>query len=301
MYTSDQAHSSVEKAGMVLGIGQEGVRQVESDAYFRMKPDALARAVREDRAAGWRPFAVTATVGTTSSTSIDPVAEVARVCAGEGLWLHVDAAYAGSAAVVPELRWVLDGCQHADSLVVNPHKWMFVPIDLSVLFTRRPEMLRKAFSLVPEFLRTPEDALAPNLMDYGISLGRRFRALKLWMVVRAFGVDGIAARIREHVRLAQVFRGWVEGDAAFEVSAPSPLSVVCFRARFEGLDAAQADARNQALMEAVNETGETYLSHTRLNGRTVLRVAVGNIRTEERHLRRAWQLLQEHATRLATA
>jgi len=301
MYASDQAHSSVDKAGMVLGIGQEGLRHIASDSTFRMDPRALAAAVREDRAAGWLPFAVTATVGTTSSTSVDPVAEVARVCADEGLWLHVDASYAGSAAVVPELRWVLDGCQGADSLVVNPHKWMFVPIDLSVLFTRRPEVLRKAFSLVPEFLRTPEDALAPNLMDYGVSLGRRFRALKLWMVVRAFGVDGIAARIREHVRLAQVFRGWVEQDPAFEVSAPSPLSVVCFRARCAGLEPAQADARNEALMEAVNGTGETYLSHTRLNDRTVLRVAVGNIRTEERHLRRAWELLQLHSSRMASA
>ena len=299
MYASDQAHSSIEKAGMVLGIGQEGLRTVPSDSAFRMDPAALGAAIREDRAAGFTPFAVTATVGTTSSTSIDPVPAIARVCAEERVWLHVDAAYAGSAAVVPELRWVLDGAAGADSLVVNPHKWMFVPVDLSVLYTRRPDVVRNAFSLVPEYLRTPEDALAPNLMDYGVSLGRRFRALKLWMVIRAFGTEGIAARIREHVRLAQVFRGWVAGDAAFELSAPSPLSVVCFRARFPGREPAAADALNEALMEAVNDTGEAYLSHTRLLGRTVLRVAVGNIRTEERHLRRAWELLQEQARRLA--
>jgi aromatic-L-amino-acid decarboxylase len=298
MYASDQAHSSVEKAGMVLGIGQEGLRKVPADGAFRMDASALRAAVREDRAAGWTPFAVTATVGTTSTTSVDPVPEIADVCAQEGLWLHVDAAYAGSAAVAPELRWVLAGCERADSLVVNPHKWMFVPVDLSVLYTRRADVLRNAFSLVPDYLRTPEDALAPNLMDYGVSLGRRFRALKLWMVIRAFGVDGIAARIREHVRLAQVFRGWVEQDRGFEVAAPSPLSVVCFRALFAGADEARQDTLNEALMEAVNATGEAYLSHTRLSGRTVLRVAVGNIRTEERHLRRAWDLLREAAGRL---
>jgi aromatic-L-amino-acid/L-tryptophan decarboxylase len=299
MYASDQAHSSVEKAGMVLGIGQDGLRKVPADDTFRMDPGALRAAIHEDRAAGWTPFAVTATVGTTSTTSVDPVADIADVCAEEGLWLHVDAAYAGSAAVAPELRWVLAGCERADSLVVNPHKWMFVPVDLSVLYTRRPDVLRNAFSLVPEYLRTAEDTAAPNLMDYGVSLGRRFRALKLWMVIRAFGVEGIAARIREHVRLAEVFRGWVAADGTFEISAPSPLSVVCFRARFPGLADAQEDARNEAVMEAVNATGEAYLSHTRLRGRTVLRVAVGNIRTEERHLRRTWELLQHAARRLA--
>jgi aromatic-L-amino-acid decarboxylase len=300
MYASEQAHSSVEKAGMVLGIGQDGLRKVAADDAFRMDPRALAAAIREDRAAGLTPFAVTATVGTTSSTSIDPVPAIADVCAAEGVWLHVDAAYAGSAAVVPELRWVLDGCARADSLVLNPHKWMFVPLDLSVLYTRRPDVMRNAFSLVPEYLRTAEESVAPNLMDYGVSLGRRFRALKLWMVIRAFGVDGIAARIREHVRLAQVFRAWIEADDAFELSAPAPLSVVCFRARFASVPVEEADRRNHALMEAVNATGEAYLSHTVLHGRTVLRVAIGNIHTEERHLRRAFDLLQREARRLAS-
>jgi aromatic-L-amino-acid decarboxylase len=297
-YASDQAHSSVEKAGMVLGIGQDGFRAVASDGAFRMDPGALRAAIREDRAAGWTPFAATATVGTTSTTSIDPVPDIADVCREEKLWLHVDAAYAGSAAVAPELRWVLAGVERADSLVINPHKWMFVPVDLSVLYTRRPDVLRNAFSLVPEYLRTAEDAAAPNFMDYGVSLGRRFRALKLWIVIRAFGVDGIAARIREHVRLAQLFRGWIEADPAFERSAPAPLSVVCFRARFPGLDDAEADRRNEALMEAVNATGEAYLSHTKLRNRTVLRVAVGNIHTGEQHLRRAFELLQREAARL---
>ncbi len=297
MYASEQAHSSVEKAGIVLGIGQEGLRKIPCDAEFRLDPSALARAVEEDRAAGWRPFAVTATVGTTSTTSIDPVPAIADICEREGLWLHVDAAYGGSAAVVPEMRFVLAGCERADSLVVNPHKWLFVPVDLSALYTRRPQVVRAAFSLVPEYLRTPEDEVAPNLMDYGVSLGRRFRALKLWMVIRAFGTEGLAARIREHIRLARLFRSWVEADRGFEIAAPTPFSVVCFRARFEGASGPEADRGNQALMEAVNASGEAYLSHTQLHGRTVLRLAVGNLRTEERHLRRAWELLRENAGR----
>ena len=291
MYASDQAHSSVEKAGIVLGIGQDGLRKIPADAGFRMDPRALAEAVRADRAAGWTPFAVTATVGSTSTTSVDPVPEIADVCAHERLWLHVDAAYAGSAAVVPELRWLLRGCERADSLVMNPHKWLFVPLDLSAFYTRHPEIVKSAFSLVPEYLRTAEESVAPNLMDYGVSLGRRFRALKLWMVIRAFGQEGLAARIREHVRLAQVFRAWVEEDPAFEVSAPSPLSVVCFRWREEGLSAEATDAANEKILDAVNLSGEAYLSHTKLGGRTVLRLAIGNVRTEERHVRKAWDAI----------
>ena len=299
MYASEQAHSSVEKAGIVLGIGQEGLRKVPVDAGFRMDPRALAAAVAEDRAAGFTPFAVTATVGTTSTTSVDPVPEIADICARERLWLHVDAAYAGSAAVVPELRWLLRGCERADSLVMNPHKWLFVPLDLSAFYTRRPEVVKAAFSLVPDYLRTAEESLAPNLMDYGVSLGRRFRALKLWMVIRAFGQEGLAARIREHVRLAQAFRGWVEADPAFEVVAPSPLSVVCFRWRGPGAAPEEEDRANEKILDSVNLSGEAYLSHTRLGGRTVLRLAVGNVRTEERHVRRAWELIRAGAASAA--
>jgi len=305
MYASEHAHSSVEKAGIVLGIGQEGLRKIPADAAFRMDVAALARAVAEDRAAGFTPFAVTATVGTTSTTSLDPVPEIAAVCARERLWLHVDAAYAGCAAVVPELRSLLAGCEHADSLVMNPHKWLFVPVDLSAFYTRRPEVVKAAFSLVPEYLRTAEEAVAPNLMDYGVSLGRRFRALKLWMVIRAFGAEGVAARIREHVRLAGVFRSWVEADPAFEVVAPSPLSVVCFRWRGQAgggeHGAEAADAANARILDAVNYSGEAFLSHTRLGGRTVLRLAIGNIRTEERHLARAWSVLRAAAAADAAA
>lgn len=292
MYASEHAHSSVEKAGIVIGIGQDGLRKIACDGEYRMRPDALRAAIAEDRTAGLLPFAVTATVGTTSTTSIDPVPEIAAVCEEERLWLHVDAAYAGSAAVVPELRSVLAGCERADSLVMNPHKWLFVPVDLSVLFTRRPDIVRAAFSLVPDYLRTPEDAVAPNLMDYGVSLGRRFRALKLWMVMRAYGTEGLAARIREHVRLAALFRSLVEEDRDWEVVAPSPLSVVCFRARLHGVTPEEEDRVNERAMERVNASGEAYLSHTKLGGRIVLRLAVGNVATGERHVRRAWELLQ---------
>ncbi len=298
-YASEQAHSSVEKAGIVLGVGQDGFRTIATDDGYRMDPRALAAAIAEDRAQGLTPFAVTATTGTTSTTSIDPVPEIARICAGEGLWLHVDAACGGSAAVAPELRFVLDGAERADSIVVNPHKWLFVPVDLSVLYTRRPDVVKQAFSLVPDYLRTPEEELAPNLMDYGVSLGRRFRALKLWMVIRAFGQDGLAARIREHVRLAAAFRAWLEADPAFEVGLPSPLSVVCFRAVFRDRDAADGDRLNLAVMERVNQGGDAYLSHTRLRGRIVLRLAIGNIRTEERHVRRAYERLREAAAAVA--
>jgi aromatic-L-amino-acid decarboxylase len=295
IYASEQAHSSIEKAAIVLGVGQEGFRKIPVDEEFRMDPEALAQAVAEDRSAGWMPFAVAATVATTSTTSVDPVPAIADVCEREGLWLHVDAAYGGAAAILPECRHVLDGCDRADSLVVNPHKWLFVPIDLSAFYTRRPEIVRSAFSLVPDYLRTPEDGFAPNLMDYGVSLGRRFRALKLWMVLRAFGREGIMERLREHLRLAGLFRSWVEADPHFEVMAPTPLSVVCFRALFPGRDDAEHDRLNDEVVEVINATGEVFLSPTKLRSRTALRLAVGNIRTEERHVRRAWDLLCETA------
>jgi aromatic-L-amino-acid decarboxylase len=300
MYASEEAHSSVEKAGIVLGIGQDGLRKIGTDDALRMDVDALGRAIAEDRAAGLTPFAVTATVGTTSTTSIDPVPAIADVCARERLWLHVDAAYGGSAALAPEMRHVLAGVERADSLVVNPHKWMFVPLDLSALFTRRPEVVRAAFSILPDYLRTAEQSAAPNLMDYGVSLGRRFRALKLWMVLRAFGAEGMAARVREHLRLARLFEGWVDADPRFERMAPTPFSVVCFRARFAARLPQEQDEANQRLMDAVNASGQAYLSHTRVRGRFTLRMAISNLRTEERHVRRAWELLGGEAERLET-
>ncbi len=292
MYASEQAHSSVEKAAIVLGVGQDGFRAIPVDHAYRMDAGALGRAIAEDRAAGFTPFAVTATAGTTSTTSFDPLPAIADLCQRERLWLHVDAAYGGMAAALPEQRRALEGWERADSIVVNPHKWLFVPIDFSALYTRRPEVLRAAFSLVPDYLRTPEDGIAPNLMDYGVSLGRRFRALKLWMVMRAFGVEGIRQRLRQPLRLARLFREWVEADPGFEVVAPTPMSVVCFRACLPGHGEAEADLLNQQVADAVNASGEAFLSTTRLHGRLTLRLAVGNLRTTETHVARAWQLLQ---------
>lgn len=303
VYCSEHAHSSIDKAVILLGLGHDALRRIAVDGDFRMRPDALAATVRADRAAGLHPLAVVATVGTTSTTSVDPVGAIADVCEAERLWLHVDAAYAGAAAVIPERRDTLTGCDRADSLVVNPHKWLFTPFDLSALYCRRMDTVRSAFSLTPEYLKTTEDGDVRNLMDTGIQLGRRFRALKLWMVLRYFGAEGIAQRLREHIALARRFAGWVDADPDFERMAPVPFSVVCFRARpSEGSwSDAGLDSLNQAVLEAVNATGEVFLSHTRLDGRFTLRLAIGHIRTTEQHVARAWQLLRDHADRLAAA
>ncbi len=295
VYASEEVHSSIDKAGITLGLGRTGTRKIPTDGRFRMDPAALEAAIEEDRSAGIRPIAVVATVGTTSTSSIDPVPAIADVCARQGVWLHVDAAYGGSAALAPELRHVLDGAQRADSLVVNPHKWMFVPIDCSVLYSRRPDVIRRAFSLVPEYLATPEGSTVTNLMDYGPALGKRFRSLKLWMTLRYFGAEGMAARIREHVRLARAFADWVHEEADWEVMAPVPFSLVVFRHAPAGMDGEATDAHNERVMAAVNATGQAFLSHTRVRGRLALRLAVGNLRTTEDHLRATWDLLRQVA------
>ena len=288
LYTSEQSHSSIEKGAIAIGIGQKNVRKVAVDAEFRMRPDALEAAIERDRASGLRPFCVVATVGTTSTTSVDPVEAVAAVAERHGLWLHVDAAYAGVAAIAPEFQHVLKGCERADSLVVNPHKWLFTPVDLSVLYTRRPEILRRAFSLVPEYLRTAEDPRAVNFMDYGVPLGHRFRALKLWFVLRYYGREGIAQVIRNHIAWAKELAQQVDADARFERTAPTPFSTVCFRLK-------STDQANQALLDRVNATGEVFLSHTVLNGRYTLRLAIGNIGTTRAHVQRAWELVKGFA------
>lgn len=294
-YASQEAHSSVEKAGIVLGIGQAGLRKIAVDDEFRMDAAQLEKAIQEDIAGGWQPFAVVATVGTTSTTSIDPVPEIAGICERYGLWLHVDAAYGGSAAVDPAMQWVLAGCERADTLILNPHKWLFTPVDCSVFYTRKPEVLKAAFSLVPEYLRNSESAgeEVPNLMDYGVSLGRRFRALKLWMILRYFGHEGLAARIHEHIRLAQLFARWVDDAPDFERMAPTPFSTICFRARPHGMDdEQQLEPLNERIMGNINEAGHFFLSHTKLHGQFTMRVAIGNMRTAEQHLRALWDELQ---------
>jgi aromatic-L-amino-acid decarboxylase len=296
VYASDQAHSSVEKAAIALGLGETSVRRVDTDVEYRMSPTALRAAIARDRRLRRRPLAVVATVGTTSTTAVDPVAAIADVCAEHGLWLHVDAAYGGAMGVLPEGRWAMRGVERADSVVVNPHKWLFVPLDFSALYTRRPDVLRAVFSLVPEYLRGDAAHAERNYMDYGLQLGRRFRALKAWMVLRAFGADGIAARIREHRRLAALLAGWIDTDPGFERAAPVTMGVVCFRATPHGLRDSALDDFNERLAAAVNGSGEAYMTHTRLRGRLWLRLAVGNILTTERHLAHTWELLRHAAS-----
>ena len=273
---SEHAHSSVDKAARMLGME---LRKAPVDEQFRMRPDALELG---DAAA------VVATVGTTSTTSVDPVAAIARACREAGAWLHVDAAYAGGAMVCPELRWAFEGVEMADSVVINAHKWLFTPLDCSLLWTARPEDFREAFSLVPEYLRTPDSEDALSLSEYGPALGRRFRSLKLWAVLRCLGRAGLQERIRRAVGLAELFEGWVRDEPGWELCVPRPFSVVCFRR-----DA--SDEENEALLERVNRSGETYISHTRLNGRYVLRLAVGHERTTEEDVRAAWDLIRREA------
>lgn len=298
VYVSEQTHSSVEKAVRALGLGAAGTRTIPVDAQFRMDVGALEAAIDQDRREGRVPVAVVATAGTTSTSAVDPIERIADVASRRGAWLHVDAAYGGSAALLPEARPLFNGWERADSVVVNPHKWLFVPIDCSVLWVADPEPLRDAFTLVPEYLRTPADGSAPNLMDYGLALGRRFRALKLWVTLRALGVDGIRARLRKHIEWARVFASWVDEDPEWERLAPVPLGLVVFRYA-GGADEAALGRINRAILDRVNESGEVFLSHTALSGRMALRLSVGNARTERRHVERAWALLKEAAGAVA--
>nr|MBP7551568.1 amino acid decarboxylase [Gemmatimonadaceae bacterium] len=296
IYCSEHAHSSVDKAAITLGFGAENVVRLPSDGAYRMRVDALEAAVAADRAAGYRPLAVVATIGTTSTTSVDPVEAIATVCAREGMWLHVDAAYAGVLAMVPEYRHHFGGLDRADSLVVNAHKWLFTPMDCSVLWTRHPALLKRTFSLTPAYLETAEQEVALSQSDYSFQLGRRFRALKLWFVIRAFGTDGLQERLRFHCGLARTLAGWIEGEAGWEVVAPVPMSVVCFRHRPAGTtDEVALERHNASILERVNASGTVFLSHTKLGGRYVLRMAIGNIRTREAHVAEAWRLLREAA------
>jgi len=297
VYCSEHAHSSVDKAVILLGLGHESLQRLPADRAFSLDLEALERAIAADRAAGFLPMAVVATIGTTSMTSADPVDGIAQVCERERLWLHVDAAYAGVAAMLDDYRHHFAGWERADSIVVNPHKWLFTPFDLSAFYCRRMDVVRSAFSLVPEYLRTAEGASVRNLMDTGVQLGRRFRALKLWMILRHFGAEGLRAALTEHIRLARLFARWVDDDADFERLAPVPFSVVCFRAKPSGarLTDAELDALNDKLMSSVNASGEIFLSHTRVNGVIALRLAIGNLRTDRSHIEMVWRELREAA------
>jgi aromatic-L-amino-acid decarboxylase len=296
VYCSTEAHSSVDKAVIALGLGHRALRKIDVDKEFQLRPDALKDAIVEDRLAGFLPLAVVATVGTTSTTSIDPVSAIADICAHEDLWLHVDAAYGGVAAMLPSHAHVLSGADRADSLVVNPHKWLFTPFDLSAFYCRRMDVVRAAFSLTPEYLRTSETGVAKNLMDTGVQLGRRFRALKLWFVLRSFGARAIREHLTRHIELARTLASWIDADPDFERLAPVPFSVVCFRWKpvATTLTEEELDRANERLMNRVNQTGEAFLSHTRIHGRFALRVAIGHEKTHEEHVRRVWTLLREH-------
>jgi aromatic-L-amino-acid decarboxylase len=296
IYASDQAHSSIVKAAITLGIGEVNVKRIDTDDLFRMDLNSLKLAVQQDRSAGYMPLAVVATVGTTSAAAVDPIPEIAAFCKAEKIWLHVDAAYGGAIALLPEGRHLMEGVATADSVVVNPHKWLFVPLDFSTLYTTHPHLLREVFSLVPEYLRGDAEQSEINYMDYGIQLGRRFRALKAWMVFSAFGETGLVARIREHIRLARLFATWVENDADFELLAPVQMGVVCFRAVCEedgdGLLERTNDL-NRSVVKSVNATGRAYLTHTVLGENVAMRVAMGNVLTTERHLAHVFELIKE--------
>ena len=291
IYCSEHVHSSIDKCAITLGLGTRSLHKIECNDRFEMIPERLAEAIEDDLEAGFMPICVIPTVGTTSTSSVDPVDAVADICEKYGLWLHVDAAYAGATAIIPEFREHFRGCERADSIVVNPHKWLFTPFDLSVLYCKDLGTMKQAFSLVPEYLKTNDEQTVKNGMDYGIQLGRRFRALKFWFVIRYFGREGMIERLREHCRLARLFASWVEESANFELMAPVPFALVCFRACPKGVD--DFDTLNELIMNKINTSGKAYLSHTRLNGKFTLRLSVGSIRVEERHLKKVWDLLNE--------
>jgi aromatic-L-amino-acid/L-tryptophan decarboxylase len=301
VYASEEAHSSAAKGARLAGFGPERVRLIPADDVFAMRADLLAQAIAADRAAGLVPACVVATVGTTSSTGIDPVVAIAEICEREKIWLHIDAAWAGSAAILPELRWIFAGVERADSVVFNPHKWMLVNFDCTAYFVRDPAALLRSFATSPAFLKAAHDDRVVNFRDWGIQLGRRFRALKLWFVIRTYGVQGLRAMIREHIRLGALLAGWVREDPGFELMAPAPLGLVVFR--FTGRDDGKAGRRDERALDALNErllahlhaTGRIMLTQTRLKGRYAIRLALGHLTTTEDDVRRAWEMIRQGA------
>src|SRR5437773_5460536 len=293
IYASEQAHSSAEKAAIALGLGEENVQRVPTDARFCMDPSALCEMIARDVRDNFKPLAVIATVGTTSTASVDPVPEIVRICREFRMWLHIDGAYGAGFAILPECHSLTAGWNQADSIVVNPHKTLFVPLDFSVLYVRDLERLRRVFTLVPEYLRGDTVEAQKNYMDYGIQLGRRFRALKAWMIFRSFGREGMAARLREHIRLARLFADWIKNDSQFDLAAPFNMGIVCFR--FVARNEDKLDEFNSEIVERINASGRAYLTQTKLRGRTVMRIGLGNVLTTEQHLRQAWDMIRKTA------
>ncbi|MCK9280601.1 MAG: pyridoxal-dependent decarboxylase [Melioribacteraceae bacterium] len=294
LYSSEFAHSSVEKGALTLGLGLEGTHKIGTDEKFQMIPSELEKAIQEDINSGYKPFCVVATVGTTSVTSIDPVKEITAICKKYDLWLHIDAAHAGVIAMIPGYEYILDSVDKADSIVINPHKWGFVPMDCSLFFTKQPDLLKKAFSIVPEYLKTKEDSEVENLMDYGVQLGRRFRSLKLWFVLRYYGKEGYIEIYKEHLRLGKLFEKLVLKDSRFELMAPVTLSTICFRGKPIGMSEEELNAFNESMISSINDSGKLFLSHTKLNGKYVVRLVISGIRTEENHVLNAWEIIKNN-------
>lgn len=293
LYCTEQTHSSIEKAALTLGIGLNGIKKIPTDDNYAMIPEKLEAAIKEDRSKGYVPFCVVATIGTTSSTAVDPVDEIANICEFEKIWLHVDSAYAGVTAMLPEMKNYFKGMEKANSIVINPHKWLFVPFDFSILYTSKPDILKRAFNLVPEYLKTTEESVI-NYMDYGIQLGRRFRSLKFWFVLRYFGVEGLQQRLREHLRLAKLFSGWIDENLKFERLAPVYFGTICFRAKpNDKLSEDELNSLNEKLLNSLNETGKVFLVHTKLKGKFTIRLVISGLRMEERHVESAWKLINE--------
>jgi len=294
IYVSEEAHSSVEKGAKIAGYGKDNIRRIPTDDAFALIPERLEEAITADKNKGYTPCAAVATVGTTSSAAIDPLRPIGQICQKHGLFLHADAAYAGTAAILPEKKWIIDGSEYVDSFVFNPHKWMLTNFDCSAHFVRDSGTLIRTFEIHPEYLKTGVDALVKNYRDWGIQLGRRFRALKLWFVLRYYGIEGIQSMVREHIRMAEMFKEWVESHRHFELMAPVHLSLVCFRLN-DGRGEKTLNSLNKELIERVNKTGRLLLTHTTLKGKYVLRIAIAARTTKESHVRQAWEIIQDKA------
>ena len=294
VYASEEAHSSVEKDVKIAGYGREALRYIPADEDYALIPSALEERIIQDKAQGYQPACVVATLGTTSSGAVDPLAPIGRICQKYGLWFHVDAAYAGTAALLPEKRWMLEGIESVDSFVFNPHKWLLTNFDCSVYFVKDKEALIKTFEIHPEYLKTGVDAVVNNYRDWGIQLGRRFRALKLWFVLRYYGVSGLQKIIRKHIQLAQMFKEWLEADPRFEILAPVHFSLVCFRLN-DGREEAELNELNRVFHQKINESGRIFLTHTSLRGKYTIRLVVGSRTTEEQHAREAWSIIRQAA------